>query len=174
MKKVFLTLILLVLIGHVIPIKASVTERPAWDNPLVLQINRENPHATMMVFSSQEQASVMNPEQSAWYSSLNGRWQFQWNRNPSSSPEDFYQPDFDPDEWDRIEVPSNWEVEGYGTPIYSNIPYLYDTTELRAPRTWNPVGSYRRWIEVPGEWDQRKVYLHFDGVQSAFFLWVNG
>jgi beta-galactosidase len=173
MKKIsFISFLLIVL--YVVPAMGQAEDRPAWDNPAVLQINREKPHSTMMVFSSKEQASVMHPERSQWHFSLNGRWQFDWSKNPSRKPDDFYQTGFDAAGWDHIDVPSNWEVEGFGTPVYSNVPYPYNTSELRTPKEWNPVGSYRKWVEVPEDWDGRRVYLHFDGVQSAFYLWVNG
>ncbi|MFW5901325.1 MAG: glycoside hydrolase family 2 TIM barrel-domain containing protein, partial [bacterium] len=173
MKKIgFISFLLIIL--YVVPAIGQAEDRPAWDNPGMLQINREKPHTTMMVFPSKERASVMHPERSPWHFSLNGQWQFNWSKNPDQKPDDFYQPGFDAVEWDHIEVPSNWEVEGYGTPIYSNVPYPYETSELRAPMEWNPVGSYRKWVELPEDWGQREVYLHFKGVQSAFYLWVNG
>jgi len=173
MKKIsFISFLLIVL--YVVPAMSQAEERPAWDDPGVLQINREKPHTTMMVFPSKERASVMHPERSPWHFSLNGRWQFDWSKNPDQKTDSFYQPGFDASGWDHIDVPSNWEVEGYGIPIYSNVPYPYETSELRAPTEWNPVGSYRKWIEIPDDWDQREVYLHFKGVQSAFYLWVNG
>jgi beta-galactosidase len=159
---------------YIIPAMGQNDDRPVWDNPNVLKINREKPHTTMMVFPSKDQAAVMHPERSPWHFSLNGRWHFNWSKNPEKKPDRFYRTDFNAENWDHIDVPSNWEVEGYGTPVYSNIPYPYNTSELRAPREWNPVGSYRKWVEIPENWDQRRVYLHFDGVQSAFYLWVNG
>ncbi len=148
--------------------------REDWDTIDVLHVNREKPHATMMVFESVEAAQAMDREASRFYQSLNGPWSFNWSHNPSQRPTDFYKPDFDSSAWDRIEVPSNWEVEGYGIPIYSNIIYPYDISKLEAPKEWNPVGSYLREFTVPADWDGRTVYMHFEGVQSAFYLWVNG
>ncbi|MBS3807395.1 MAG: DUF4981 domain-containing protein [Bacteroidales bacterium] len=157
-----------------LPLMGAADERPNWDNPDVLQVNKQAPHATMMVFPSREQASVMHPERSPWYQTLNGRWQFKWSKNPASTPDGFQQNGYQTNGWDHIEVPSNWELEGFGTPIYSNVAYPFDISELRTPKEWNPVGSYRKWIKVPEDWDGRRTYLHFEGVQSAFHLWVNG
>jgi beta-galactosidase len=145
-----------------------------WDNVEVLQINREKPHTTMMVFESVEAAMAMERTASRYHQSLNGPWSFHWSHNPEQRPVEFFKPEFDSTGWDTIEVPSNWEVEGYGIPIYTNIIYPYDITKQEAPKEWNPVGSYLREFTVPADWDGRTVYIHFEGVQSAFYLWVNG
>jgi len=150
------------------------TAREDWDNVDVLQMNREKPHTTMMVYESKESASFMEWTRSQYHQSLNGSWSFHWSKNPAGRPKDFYKMDFDSSGWDQISVPSNWEVEGYGIPIYTNIIYPYDITKLEMPKEWNPVGSYLREFTVPADWEGRTVYVHFAGVQSAFYIWVNG
>ncbi len=96
-------------------------------------------------------------------------------RTRPSGRSDFYRPDFDVSSWDLIPVPANWQLHGYGYPIYTNVRYPWgDPDPPRVPHDFNPVGSYRRTFTVPEDWDGRQVYLHFGGVSSAFYLWVNG
>ena len=87
---------------------------------------------------------------------------------------DFYKPTFDVSGWDDIRVPANWQEFGYGRPIYTNIRYPFPPDPPHIPHDYNPVGSYRRVFEIPASWDGREVFLHFDGVKSAFYVWVNG
>ncbi|RAV29583.1 beta-galactosidase, LacZ type [Sinomicrobium soli] len=145
-----------------------------WDNNKVLHINTEKPRSTFMIYPDRASAASFKKEASPFYKSLDGRWKFKWSENPASRPEDFYKDTFDSGDWDSIPVPSNWQMHGYGIPVYANIIYPFDISELKAPRDFNPVGSYKREFTVPENWDNRKVYLHFAGVESAFYLWING
>ncbi len=147
---------------------------PEWDNIEVLQINRESSRTSMMVYDTREQARVFDRERSPYFKSLNGTWNFHWVRRPADRPGDFHHIDFDDSEWGTIPVPSNWEVEGHGVAIYSNIRYPFEIAHLRAPYEWNPVGSYRRVFNVPEHWEGRQIFLNFDGVASAYYVWVNG
>ncbi len=149
-------------------------DRPEWNNVGVLEVNREKPRTTMMVYGSIETALSHDYEQSEYYKSLNGLWKFHWAKNPASRPASFFETGFSDASWDDIEVPSIWELKGYGIPIYTNIQYPFDISELEAPTKDNPVGSYRRHFSVPDHWDGRQVHIVFDGVQSAFYIWVNG
>ncbi|TLX71255.1 DUF4981 domain-containing protein [Labilibacter sediminis] len=149
-------------------------KKPEWDNVKVLQVNREQPHTTMMVYDSKEKANTYNKSKSGNFQSLNGQWKFKWSKNPAERPVDFYKPSFNDEAWDMIPVPSNWELEGHGMPIYTNDTYPFEKDNLEAPKEWNPVGSYRHTFSVPQAWAQKEVLINFDGVQSAFYLWVNG
>jgi len=140
----------------------------------VLQINREQPHTTMMVFDSKDEALNREIKESSNCLLLNGQWRFTWAKKPAQRPKDFYRASFDVSAWDLIDVPSNWELKGYGIPIYTNSQYPFDTSNLEAPKEWNPVGSYRRTFHLPEKWEGKKVFIHFEGVQSAMYLWVNG
>jgi len=121
---------------------------------------------------------------SPWVRSLNGPWKFHWSPDPASRPADFYAPAFDVAGWKEIPVPSTWERQGYGVPLYVNYTYPFRVdpprvmgeppTEYTTFQQRNPVGSYRRTFEVPGEWKGQRIVLHFAGVSSAFFVWVNG
>lgn len=160
---------------------AQSTDRPEWDNPQVIQVGTVAPRTTYLPFSSVAQALLYahQPKASDRYFSLNGEWAFHWSPNPASRPEPFYQTDYDVTNWDRIRVPSNWQVEGFGLPIYTNINYPFDTRGYRAPKNWNPIGSYKRQFRLPPNWSWspttgKQVYLHFDGVDSGFYVWING
>jgi beta-galactosidase len=149
-------------------------KRPHWDNVQVLQENRAQPHANLMVYPSQAEARQFDRTSSPWFRSLNGSWKFNWVNKPADRPQDFFRTEFNDSQWDVIEVPSNWELKGYGIPIYTNIKYPFPIEEIKAPHDWNPVGSYRKNFRLPSDWTGRPVHVTFDGVSSAFYLWVNG
>ncbi|MBM4153687.1 MAG: DUF4981 domain-containing protein [Lentisphaerae bacterium] len=162
----------------------AMAERPDWENEAVFGRNKEAPHATLLPFADEAQAVGGAWEKSPWFQSLNGPWKFHWVDHPDRRPADFWKPEFDAGAWKTIPVPSNWEMEGYGTPIYVNITYPHvkdppfilkdPPAGFTAFRERNPVGSYRREFTVPDGWKGRPVFLTFDGVASAFHLWVNG
>lgn len=150
------------------------TEAPEWNDLTVLQRGVEPPRATFFTYPTGELAKSRDPAQSPWFKSLNGEWKFNWVKKPADRPLDFYKTDFDDRAWGTIPVPSNWEVQGHGLPIYTNIKYPFPKNPPHVPQEWNPVGSYRRTFELPASWNERETFLVFDGVQSAFYLWVNG
>ena len=157
---------------------------PEIENEQVLGIHKEAPHATLMPYANLAQALAGRRRESPFARDLNGRWKFNWVGNPADRPVNFYRPDFDVGGWKEIPVPSSWQLQGYDTPIYSNTRYTFKRDWPRVmgepPADWpayrdrNPVGSYRRDFEVPLAWKGRRVLITFDGVDSAFFLWVNG
>lgn len=154
------------------------------EDPQCLGINKEPYHATLMPYASLTEALKANRHASEFYRSLNGYWKFNWVPWPQQRPVNFYQPGYDVSRWRDIKVPSNWQVEGYGTPYYSNYTYIFkkDFPHVMStpPVSWtaykerNPVGSYRRNFEVPANWKGRRIFVTFDGVDAGFFLWVNG
>lgn len=156
-----------------------------WEQEQNLHLNKEAPTAFFASFSDLQSALKVLPENSKWRRSLNGQWKFHWAKDPQSRPADFYKPDYDVKDWKEIKVPSSWQTQGYGTPIYSNQPYPFERSwpyVMKEPsnknytsyKERNPVGSYRRTFEVPADWDGREVYMQFDGVDSFFYLWING
>ena len=156
-----------------------------WEQEQNLHLNKEAPTAFFASFSDLQSALKVLPENSKWRRSLNGQWKFHWAKDPQSRPVDFYKPDYDVKDWKEIKVPSSWQTQGYGTPIYSNQPYPFERSwpyVMKEPsnknytsyKERNPVGSYRRTFEVPADWDGREVYMQFDGVDSFFYLWING
>ncbi|MFX1283680.1 MAG: glycoside hydrolase family 2 TIM barrel-domain containing protein [Promethearchaeota archaeon] len=145
-----------------------------WENPLMVGLNKEPPHCTFLPYPNKKMALENNPSISPFFLSLNGTWKFNWVRKPIDRPINFYKDDFDIDKWDDIEVPGNWELQGFGIPIYTNILYPFDPADPPfIPHDWNPVGSYKRTFRVPKSWNGRQVFLHFGGVSSAMYVWVN-
>jgi len=145
-------------------------------NPNIVEVNKLPPRATFFNFESKELAKKDNPQLSTYYKSLNGVWKFNWVRDPEERPVDFFQPGFDDSNWDDFEVPANWEINGYGVPIYLNHPYefSYNPDPPFIPEGYNPVGSYRKKFVIPLSWDGRRIVIHFGAVKSAFFIWING
>ena len=169
-----------------------------WESPEQLAYNKLQPRAYFFSFGDEESARKVLPENSIYYKSLNGEWKFNWVNTPDKRPTDFYKPDFDVSGWDDITVPGCWNVQGiqpdgslkYGVPIYVNQPVIFQhkvaVDDWRGgvmrtpPETWttytdrNEVGSYRRTFTIPEFWSGREIYINFDGVDSFFYLWVNG
>ncbi|MFW5821022.1 MAG: glycoside hydrolase family 2 TIM barrel-domain containing protein, partial [Bacteroidota bacterium] len=155
---------------------ASASELPEWQNPEIVEVNRLSPHATLFPYETYDLALENNKNNSRYFINLNGKWKFNWVKRPADRPHDFFKNDYDISGWDEIEVPSNWELKGYGIPIYVNIPYEWtkDPNPPDVPVDYNPVGSYKRSFTIPKEWEDRKVFIHLGAVKSAFYIWVNG
>jgi len=145
-----------------------------WENPEVVGRNKEPGHCTLMPYPDVPTALAGEREASPFFQSLNGPWKFNCVRKPDDRPKDFYKPDFDVSKWAEIPVPSNWEMHGYDHAIYLNIRYPHPTNPPYIAHDYNPVGSYRREFTIPESWAGRQTFLHFDGVQSAFYVWING
>ena len=147
-----------------------------WEDPSVLGINKLPYHATLQLPSKWKECEEIV--------SLDGEWLFHWSPNPDVRPADFYREDYDVSDWGKIVVPGNWQTQGYGTPIYININYPFvrnrPSVTSEPPKDWtayenrNPVGSYVTFFDVPEESLDKKLILHFGGVHSAMYVWVNG
>jgi beta-galactosidase len=174
----------LVLVNFLAGGLVRAADLPDWENEQVIHINTEAPRATFVPFPDAASALSSNREISPFFRSLDGAWKFNWVPKPEDRLTNFFQTDFDDSAWKTINVPSNWEMKGYGVPIYlgSGYPFKIDPPRVTdaPPTNWtafaqrDPVGSYRRTFEVPADWAGRRVFIHFDGVESAFYLWVNG
>ncbi|MFB3163826.1 glycoside hydrolase family 2 TIM barrel-domain containing protein [Neobacillus sp. 179-J 1A1 HS] len=152
---------------------------PEWNNnPEIFQLNRQNAHATLMPYETLEEALQGNRNASSYYCCLNGDWKFHFSENPDKRIRQFYETDYDDVSWNEIKVPSHWQLQGYDYPQYTNITYPWvgkeDLKPPFAPTNYNPVGQYRTSFTVPKGWEGQPVYLHFEGVESAFYVWVNG
>lgn len=145
-----------------------------WENLDVLQRNRARSHAFYIPFDNREQALAWDVEGSSRYLSLNGVWKFNWVGKPGERPMDFYKVGYDVRTWDDIEVPSNWELKGYGVPIYVETGFGFKAKWPNVDPENDPVGSYKREFNIPGKWIGDKIMLHFGAVSSAFYVWVNG
>lgn len=148
-------------------------ELPPWQDQAVWQINREAPRAYFIPFDSEESIST-DIFSSSYLQTLNGQWKFHLVSKPADRPFYFYKDDFDTDDWDKIKVPSNWEVEGYDIPIYTNVKFPHDQTPPTIQSHYNPVGSYKKTFTIPDAWNEHEVILHFGAVSSAMNVWVNG
>ena len=155
-----------------LPFGAQAAEN--WENHTVLQVNTMEPHVTLAPYTNQATARSGERQQSDQFRLLNGNWKFNWVAKPADRPADFFKPDFDDSQWASIPVPSNWEIEGYGTAIYTNSSYPFPKNPPFIPHEDNPVGSYRTNFDLPKDWQDQLVHLTFDGVSSAFYLWING
>ena len=168
MKKV------LVILASVLAITAQAQND--WENPHVLGINKLPYHATLQLPSKQKECKEIV--------SLDGEWQFHWSKDPDSRPADFYREDFDVSQWDQIKVPGNWQLQGFGKPIYVNMQYPFHRDRPKVTgepnKDWyaydhrNPVGSYVTFVDVTKEMLTKNLILHFGGVHSAFYVWMNG
>jgi beta-galactosidase len=146
-----------------------------WEDPTMIGENKEPGHATLIPFDNLDQALLGDRLASDHYLSLNGTWKFNWVPKPDERPLEFFNLDYNVNTWEDISVPSSWQLEGYGQPIYTNVKHPFpDPQPPVAPRDNNPVGSYRRTFTLPDTWNDGQIILHFDGVKSAFFIWING
>ncbi len=144
-----------------------------WENPEMISQNKEDPHSTLISFADEESALAAGKADSPNYLSLDGKWKFNLVKSPEQRPYWFFMDNFDTRNWDEIEVPSNWEMKGYDVPIYVNITYPHKKDPPYIQHEYNPVGSYKRTFNVPSEWKNKEVFLHFGAVASAFYVWVN-
>ncbi|MHA1212619.1 MAG: glycoside hydrolase family 2 TIM barrel-domain containing protein [Candidatus Heimdallarchaeota archaeon] len=156
-----------------------MSDQPNWENSKVIGINKEKAHCSFIPMPSVDFALNNSREDSPNYQSLNGLWKFKWVKKPADRPQQFFDENFDVSTWDEIEVPSNWQLKGYGKPIYTNIAYPYSLSlkknEIpKIDHENNPVGSYKREFSLPDNWTEKEILLHFAGVKSAFYLWING
>ncbi len=147
---------------------------PEIEDPSVLSVNAREPRASVFPFADSAVAVQYRRSADPNYLSLNGKWRFNWSENPGVRPMDFYKEAFDVDAWPEIEVPSDWQMKGYGIPIYTNVKYPFEQNPPYIQQHFNPVGSYRRVFDLPKDWVGEQIILHFGGVNSAFFVWVNG
>ncbi|VGO19202.1 Beta-galactosidase [Pontiella sulfatireligans] len=143
-----------------------------WNNPAIIQVGAEAPRATFTPYPDRAAALRGGPSDRVY--SLNGDWKFAWAPNPNERPLDFQGMEFDDSCWGTLPVPSNWQLHGHGIAYNINTGFGFDFSELKAPVEGNEIGSYRHRFDLPKDWDGKEVSLHFGGVGSAFYLWVNG
>lgn len=164
---------------------SAIADLPAEiENPEAIGINKQPAHASLMPYANLQEALRADRYASTYRKSLNGSWKFNWVSWPKDRPKDFYKPTYNVTSWKDIQVPSNWEIKGYGTPFYRNIGYTFKMDfphvmstppdNYTALKERNPVGSYRRNFDVPATWNGGRIFLTFDGVDAGFFVWING
>ena len=174
---------ILITLASLVYLQSAYSQQPDWQNQHIIGINKEAPHASFITYG--EATDKRNLHDSKQYKLINGEWLFNWSKNPQERPSDFYRVNFDDTAWDNIPVPANWQLHGYGYPIYINHPYEYADkrapfTEMKSPNPpfvpndYNPVGSYRKRITIPEGWQDQEVLIHFGAVSSAMYVWING
>lgn len=167
----------------------KTTSHNDWENERIYAINKEEGRATFIPFANSEEMKADPAYTRPWertrssrYLLLNGNWKFNWVKQPSERPVDFYKTSYDVSGWKEIPVPSNWEMHGYGTPIYTNItypirnnpPFIQGQRGYTVEKEPNAVGSYRREFTLTADWKDKEVFIHFDGIYSAAYVWING
>jgi beta-galactosidase len=171
-----LSLRLLLLCG----LAAQAQQTPEWQDPTIFSRNTERPHAILVPYSDEAAARKLNAKSSPFYKSLNGSWKFKWVQHPSQVPTDFFAPQAPTTNWDDLPVPSNWQVVAgrenrpYDRPIFTNIKHPFPANPPLIEADTNSVGLYKTTFDIPANWNSRDVILHFGGVQSACYVWVNG
>ncbi len=173
----------------------SFAQPAEWENAKIFAVNKEPAHATFMVYDNEKAAIADEFSASPWFQTLNGPWKFNWVDQPEKRPQDFYKDSYNVSKWKDIPVPSDWQMQGYDYPIYTNIEYPFPKNQpfightykpgesskmtkglgmMPNDKYYNPVGSYKRTFTIPAAWKGMDVFVHFGGVNSAMYLWVNG
>ena len=178
MKKTLLYLLASLL---ALPVLAQQQHHPEWQNQYAIGLNKLAPHTYVWPYKNVSDIRTGDYESSPYYRSLNGKWKFHWVKNPDNRPKDFYKPEFYTGSWADINVPGNWERQGYGTAIYVNETYEFDDKLFHfkknpplVPYEENEVGSYRRTFTIPADWKDRRVVICCEGVISFYYIWLNG
>jgi len=148
-------------------------EERTWETPECVGIGRLPARSLLVPFPDPEAALANDRESSPWFQSLNGAWKFELSPRPEASPEDFFRREFDDGGWAEIPVPSNWTLQGYDRPHYTNVQMPFPDPPPTVPRE-NPTGLYRRRFRIPASWKGRRVVLHFGGAESVLYVYVNG
>jgi beta-galactosidase len=175
--------------------QSLVFNNTEWENQHLLQINREPMHVPLGAYETEQQAASCDRKSSAYRKCLDGVWKFTLVDNPNNRPKNFHELDYDAEQWADIQVPGNWELQGFSYPIYTNVMYPFDRTDKKGKHLLtfterhsednqmfnppfvpadNPTGCYITTFEIPENWTNRSVFLSFGGVESALYLWVNG
>lgn len=177
MKNKIITSVLMV-IGFILNIFAgnSVTMLPYWKDIHTVCVNREKPRTAFMTYADRSQAMTGKYESSPYYRLLNGVWKFYYTDSHKTLPTDITSKNADVSRWKDIKVPGNWEIQGFGTPIYTNHGYEFKPRNPHPPQLPDnvPVGVYRRSFEIPSAWKGRDVYLHIAGAKSGCYVYING
>ncbi len=159
-------------------------ENVPWQNPQINEINREAAHAHFIPFTNEANALkqqalpaaqrfAVNPATERRIS-LDGTWKFLFSKNNDACPADFYKTSYNTRRWKDIQVPGSWELQGFDSPIYTDVAYPFPANPPHVPADYNPVGAYVREFTVPANWKGMDIFLDFEGVESAFYCWVNG
>lgn len=153
---------------------SGISQNNEWENPEIIDRNKEEGRTAFLLYQNLANALSDNWEKSELTQSLNGQWKFNIVKHPDAKPEDFYKVDFNDANWSTIQVPSNWELEGFDIPIYTNVTYPFPKDPPFIKGDYNPVGSYRRTFDIPNNWDDKEIILHFGSISGYARVFING
>ncbi len=169
------------LISIVVSLSISAQEKPFLsdiynyiENTSMFELNQVQGHALLVPFNTVDEALKNNKAKAKSKISLNGRWKFHFAETPEGTPVNFFLENFNDKTWDTIHVPSNWEMQGYGDPLFRNVSTPFPADPPHVPREYNPTGSYRRTFNIPSSWKGKEVFLRMEKTASASFVWING
>jgi beta-galactosidase len=144
------------------------------ENTSVFEQNQEDGHVLLVPYITTQEALARDREKSAGFLSLDGTWKFYYAETPEGTPAGFYESDFEDSDWKAITVPGNWEMQGFGDPLFRNVTTPFKPNPPAVPREYNPTGSYRRNFDLPATWKGKEVFLRLEKTASASFIWING
>ena len=176
MKNAIVLIFILMLVAAILMMKKEKTHEmnDHWEDQTVFQINREEPRAHFFPFESEALALKNDKSLSNYFQSLNGEWKFHFAKDPTQKAKGFEQVDYEISHWDNIKVPGHWEMQGWSVPIYLDEEYPFTPNPPFVPHDYNAVGSYVKTFILDEEWKSRDIFIHFGGVRSAFYFWLNG
>ena len=150
----------------------AATAQEYWEQPEIFGVNKLPARATLTPYATLEDAIERGT--SAWVQDISGEWKFHWSATPDGAPEGFEAVGYDDSAWGVMPVPGNWEINGYGVPIYTNVTYPFPKNPPYIPHYDNPTGCYRHSFDIPATWEGRRVVLHFESGLAAMYIYVNG
>lgn len=171
MRRIYLILCA-VFVSAVMIVAKAEEPRPYWEQPEVYAINKLPARATLTPYATMAEAAERGT--SEYVMDISGQWRFYWTKTPAERPDGFWAVGYDDAAWKTIAVPGNWEVEGYGVPIYTNVTYPHPLNPPFIPHDDNPTGCYRHTFQLPEAWDGRRIILHFESGLAAMHVWLNG
>ena len=167
------SIILFVVMALVMNVKAQEIA-DWWNDVSVYAVNKVPPRTNVIPYQDENGINNLEYRESPYYQCINGTWKFNWVEKPADKPQGFYAEGYDVTSWGSIPVPGNWEMNGYGVPVYVNQTNEFPSNQPYAPTEYNPVGCYVHEFNVPETWNGRNVYINFGAVKSAMYLWING
>ena len=165
------SLVLLLMVLTFTSLEAQIND---WENQAVFGINKEKYHVSVIPYANQEMALQREKGKSQFYKLLNGVWKLNYVKTPEDVPENFFKSDFDISKWVKVNVPGSLENQGFSEFYFTNISYPFTANEPKIVHSENPVALYRTTFTLPVDWNKRQTFIDFDGVESAFYIWVNG
>jgi beta-galactosidase len=155
--------------------KPFLSDIYSWlENPSVFELNQEEGHTPLVPYMSVNEALINDKQKADSYLSLNGTWKYQYSEVPEEIPAGFFKENFNDSKWDTIHVPSNWEMQGFGDPLFRNVKTPFPPDPPNIPREYNPTGTYRKAFTIPSGWENKEIILRMEKTASASFVWING